>query len=300
MLLDRYFSLTAPKNTVLKNYWILNKKENKFGNAFIGPSRVLNTLDLSAFEKNSNLPPLNLGLSGAAYAEQFLILKMFIEENKNTCQNLFIEISYFNLINPDSAFSYPFHEYFYFPYMSKDFVAQTIKNNSKNKLKSLMWQYVPFIKYAEFNSNFLPLILFTSSFKEGTGDKSFDKYGSILLNEFMDKNYKIGQYSNPNTDQKNLNYLKGMIELAKKNNIKVTLFTAPSFTKSFSYSDSAYKNYQNTVYTICQQYSLPYFDFEKSEVCNDINNFSDRTHLNKTGAVKFSKIFCDTLRSLNY
>jgi len=298
-ILDWYFTTIIKKNTVLKHYWLLNKKNEQYDIAFIGPSRVLNTLDLSIFKDKLHVKPINLGLSGTGYAELYLMLKLFVEENKNQIKNLYIEISYFNVINPDSSFSYPFHEYYYFPYIKKEFVYDIIKDNSKSKLKCVAWKYLPFFRYAEFNLNFRPLILFTSTAHEGTVDMGFDKYGSALIDSYMGEDVKRekGIYSNAKMDGKTIGYLISMIELAKKNKINVTLFTAPSYTKLFSYSTLALYNYKEVIKTVTNKYKINYLDFECHPLINDEKFFLDRTHLNKEGAIIFSEMFSDTLNS---
>jgi hypothetical protein len=294
LILDWYFTASVPKNTVLKHYWLLNKKNEQYDMAFIGPSRVLNTLDLSVFESELHVNSINLGLSGAGYAELYLMFKSFVEENKNRIKNLYIEISYFNVIDPDSAFSYPFHEYYYFPYIKNAFVYDIIKDNSKNKLKCFAWKYLPFFRYAEFNLNFRSLILFKSEAHDGSVDMGFDKYGSALIDNEMREDVKA-MYNNSEMNGKTIHYLERMIELAQKNKMEVTLFTAPCYSKSVSYSKLALHNYKNVVEKITNSYKVNYLDFESNPLLNDKKFFLDKTHLNKKGAVVFSKIFSDTL-----
>ncbi|MBK7819375.1 MAG: hypothetical protein IPJ60_18925 [Sphingobacteriaceae bacterium] len=148
IILDCSFTKIVPNNTIIKNYWLMNKKKANFDLAFVGPSRVLHAIDGETFERKLNCKTINLGLSGVGYAKQYLLLRKLIEENGIKLKQLFIEVSYYNLIDPDSAFSYPFHEYYYFPYIHTDFVYEVIKDNSNNKYKSWVWKYVPFVRFA--------------------------------------------------------------------------------------------------------------------------------------------------------
>ena len=293
--MDRYFTSIIPKNTALKHYWLLDKKNVQYDLAFIGPSRVLNTLDMSVFEKELHANSINLGLSGAGYAEQYLMLKTFMDENKNRIKKLFIEISYFNVIDPDSSFSYPFHEYYYFPYIQKEFVYEIIKDNAESKLKAMAWRYIPLIRYAEFNINFRPLILFTSTIEKGSGDRGFDKHGDMLLDKEMGEDHNKGTYSNSQMNGKTISYLEKMITLAKEYKTEVTLFTAPAYNRGFSYSKEAFANYRRVVNEVVNRYGIKYCDFECIDMCNNKSYFADKTHLNKRGARLFSEAFCDTL-----
>jgi hypothetical protein len=299
--LDKYVSVHAPKNTALKHYWLLNFKDQKFDMAFIGPSRVLNTLDMSVFQKSGNGNCINLGLSGSAFAEQYLLLDLFLNAHNNQIKKLFIEVSYFNLINPDSSFSYPFHEYYYFPFIKNDNVSKVILDNSKNKLKAYAWKYIPFFRYVEFNSNFRPLVLFKSDYKVGSADVGFDKYGSSLrdertLNGFLTEK----KYTNAFMDSKTIAYLNQMISLAKKKNIEVVLFTAPVYRTKLSYSVTAEANFTDSIMAITNREKLKYYNFETHAVSLDSNNFNDYTHLNILGAKVFSKSFSDTLKSISF
>lgn len=286
-----------PKNTVIKNYWLLNKKNERFDIAFIGPSRVLNTIDGGVFKDKLNIAPINLGLSGAGYAEQYLLLKLFLKENKNSVGTLFIETSYFNFIDPDSSFSYPFHEYYYFPYIKKNDVYDVIMDNTKQKLKVAVWRYLPFVRYAEFNSNFRPLVLFVSKKSEVNHSDGFDSFGTQL--ETKDNgisSFKEKTYSNSSMDPKTIGYLIKMIDLAKENRTEVVLFTAPVYRKTLKYSQEAWNSYSGVLQKIISQYKLKYYNFESISLCDSVVNFNDKTHLNKRGALRFSSVFSDSLK----
>lgn len=294
---DWVFTNRIPKNTVIKNYWILNKKSEKFDLAFIGPSRVLNTIDGVVFKSKLNAEVINLGLSGAGYAEQFLMLSLFLKENNNSIKTLFIETSYFNFIDPDSSFSYPFHEYYYFPYIKNKDVYDVIKDNSKEKLKVEMWRYFPFIRYAEFNSNFRSLFLFVSQKSEINSKDGFDEYGTQLETKNSDINFcNEKTYTNPFMDTKTLTYLRKMIGLAKESNTEVVLFTAPVYRKALHYSLPAWKAYNDTLQKIVSQFKLKYYNFESIGLCDSLINFNDKTHLNRKGAILFSNVFSDSLK----
>jgi hypothetical protein len=258
---------------------------------------VLNTIDGAVFKHKLNEAPINLGLSGAGYAEQYLLLKLFLQENKNSVGTLFIETSYFNFIDPDSSFSYPFHEYYYFPYIKNNDVYDVIMDNTKQKLKVVMWRYLPFIRYAEFNSNFRPLVLFVSKKSEVNYTDGFDRYGTQL--ETKDNgisSFKEKTYSNSNMDPKTIGYLKKMIDLARENKTNVVLFTAPVYRKTLKYSQLAWKSYSDVLQKIISQYKLKYYNFESVPLCDSVVNFNDKTHLNERGALRFSNVFSDSLK----
>lgn len=300
IILDHTFTQIVPTNTVVKNYWLLSKKKESYDMAFIGPSRVLHSIDCEVFEQRHKGKAINLGLSGVGYAEQYLVLRKLLEENEVKIKQLFIEVSYYNLIDPDSAFSYPFHEYYYFPYIQTDYVYEVIKDNSKKRYKSWAWKNIPFMRYAEYNSNLRPLVLFTSTLREGSGDSEFDKYGTIYLNEASKEEvFKPHYYTNSEMNEKTILYLEKMIALAKRNSTEVILFTSPVYSKVVSFDKKTLLNYKNTVNRIVSENKLEYYDFEHHVLCDSIANFYDVTHLNKRGAIMFSQNLSDSLLAIN-
>ncbi|MFO0358095.1 MAG: hypothetical protein ACK50A_14170 [Sphingobacteriaceae bacterium] len=294
-ILDVSISKIIPLNTGIKNYWIIEKKNTRYNKAFIGPSRVLHSIDGEIFSEQGKRKVINLGLSGVSYAEQYLILRTFLSENKNTLDELYIEVSYFNFIDPDSSFSYPFHEYYYFPFIKEDYVSTIIQDNSKNSMKTLMWRYVPFIRYAEFNSEFRPLILFKNSYNESL-NSSFDKYGTKYLYGIADTLKLQSCYYHLNRmNEKTLSYLERMILLARQEGAKVCLFSSPVFSKKVLYKGNAYINYKKCLTDIIAKHKVGYYDFENNASLSNIGYFEDYTHLNKNGAKAFSEVFAESI-----
>lgn len=297
-VLDKWCTEIVPKNTALKNYWILDKKGSFHDIAFIGPSRVLHSINGNAFKKNEDDQIINLGLSGAGYAEQYLILMSFLK-NRNKIDQLLIEVSYFNFINPDSSFSYPFHEYFYFPYIQDDDVYRIISDNAKSKIKCLFWKYFPLFRYAEFNSEFRPMLLFKSPYNK-KAKNSFDEFGTVFLAENADTTLlKDVSYNISEMNEKTIGYLERMVLLAQKNNIKVSFFTSPVYGNKVLYKNNAFINYKNRLNGILEKYEIDYFDFEDHVISRDITNFKDYTHINKKGAEIFSRQLVDAIRKFN-
>lgn len=90
--------------------------------------------------------------------------------------------------------------------------------------------------------------------------------------------------------------LYSIISICKKENIKLTLFTAPMpefyLTKQINYYE-----FSDYIHKLALKENLTYFDFNfcKSDIFSneDISNFYDEQHLNAKGAAKFSKVFSE-------
>jgi hypothetical protein len=90
----------------------------------------------------------------------------------------------------------------------------------------------------------------------------------------------------------NVSFLKGIIELAQKQNIEVVLITPPI---SRYYSDNIYsdnpilKRQKKIVIDLCEKYRIKYYSYRDDKRFYD-RDFSDIKHLNLVGAIKFSEL----------
>lgn len=97
-----------------------------------------------------------------------------------------------------------------------------------------------------------------------------------------------------------LKYLKQILELCKKKNLKAVLITTP---QSYLYNEKITKvNYEKRIYThinkLREKFQFEYLDYSHDErFQNNLNLFFDDDHLNEKGAEIFTEIL---LKDLNY
>ncbi|HEX9060640.1 MAG TPA: DUF1574 family protein, partial [Clostridia bacterium] len=101
----------------------------------------------------------------------------------------------------------------------------------------------------------------------------------------------------PENYEKNISYMKEMIETLEKRKIKVVLITTPVYkTYSQNMSPKYYEDMQNIIKKITDKYGIKYFNY-----INDsrfvVEDFRNNDHLNPNGAVKFSKILNNEILS---
>lgn len=92
--------------------------------------------------------------------------------------------------------------------------------------------------------------------------------------------------------EKNMIYLKKIIDLCKENNVRLMLVKTPSN------STAEEKQYYNSVKAIADSEGIDFADYNLryDEIGLDIkNDFFDETHLNVWGAEKFSEYFVNTV-----
>ncbi len=118
--------------------------------------------------------------------------------------------------------------------------------------------------------------------------------------------YKTAAYEKPNAaieaeaaelSEKPLEYLIKIIELCKKENIKLLLFASPTVLYP------TLKGYYQTVRDIAEEYGVDYVDFNYLYDAIGLDfekDFADENHLNQYGCPKFSKYFCDYLKEHYY
>ncbi len=109
---------------------------------------------------------------------------------------------------------------------------------------------------------------------------------------------KIGTYSNPD---KNINYLKTLIDDAKQSGYHPVLITTPyyiEYAERFG-ADWLTKNYYQYITLISAQNNIPYLDYGNDNRISSIPElFKNSDHLNKKGIAVFNEILFDDLVKL--
>ena len=106
---------------------------------------------------------------------------------------------------------------------------------------------------------------------------------------------KIGSFTSP---ERNIGYLKNLIEDAKQSGFRPVLITAPyykEYAERFG-SDWLAENYEQYVHQLIEQFNLPYINYGfDSRFSSKPELFKNSDHLNKKGKVEFNKILYNDL-----
>lgn len=109
---------------------------------------------------------------------------------------------------------------------------------------------------------------------------------------------KIGSFTTP---EKNINYLKILIENAQKSGHRPVLITVPyykEYVKKFGEDNWLTKNYDQHMIELSERYDIPYLDYGIDDRLSfSPEFFKNSDHLNKKGIGAFNKIlFADLIQ----
>jgi hypothetical protein len=281
-----------------KAHWILKLKSRQYDAAFIGSSRVYNCLDTRCIDSILLTKSINLGAGGASYPENYLLLDQFIK-NGNSIKLLCIQVDMWGLVPAEQAYTHAFSEEKYLHLLGDDIVDSVYLKNS-NPLKFYFRKYLPFFKYAEYNSIY-PVDETLLGIAKNAAPYNWDVTNGSHILKGKKKNFSFDLCNNNSFE--NLSYslnsfysLEKMISYANTHKIKVVLFTTPSYIP-FMKNVSFYKPSMDSIKNIVSRSGIKYYNFETLPLCIDSAYFRDFSHLNDKGAVMFSGCFADSLKN---
>ncbi|MDR0272459.1 MAG: DUF1574 domain-containing protein [Clostridiales bacterium] len=92
-----------------------------------------------------------------------------------------------------------------------------------------------------------------------------------------------------------LEYLERIVELCRENDIQLIFATAPKLAAMTGYMEN-YDIVHNEIAAFAAERGIPYLDFNYGGISDgrfEISDFRDASHLNYSGAVKASEMFCE-------
>ncbi len=294
-LLDVYYTnhVSKHKNLCEKSDWVLNHQNEKYDFAFIGNSRVINGIDINEVERVTGKKGINLGLTGANYAENYLLLTEFFKQG-NSVKNLIVQVDMHSL--KSSRLPYPFHNTNYMHLLNDPGVYSIFKDNTE-AYRLWMWKYIPFVRYMEFSSHFVLYKILKGGF-ECTASDIFDPgKGSELHPDKpftpTDKNYAYW-----NVNENDQNYLNGIVKFSKEKNVNLIFYTAPIYSGYYKYQLNLEKVIDEQKQKAAKE-AIPYYDFSepKNPLCNEVKYFNDNIHMNATGVKQFSSVIADSIKA---
>lgn len=250
-----------PRN---KLQFVLKNNDLEYHNVFLGSSRVANHIDVKLLDSLSTQKNLNLGVEGANYSDNLLMLKLYLNNN-NKIRRLFFQLDHFYENNEMSAIANSDA----LPFIRNEVISSHFKKYDKQYYS---YYYLPFYRYQSadykigFREFFMSLINKRPrvDFYEGY----IPKYGNAdkLIPEIF-----------PKTIADNNEYLNEIISICQKKDIDLILFCAPfsSNTDNRIYMNQLLKKYP-TLYNY-------------SNTIDDIY-FKNSSHLNDEGAKIFTKL----------
>jgi hypothetical protein len=299
---DRYFGKRYAFNQALNSNWVWQLNAINVDYIAMGSSRVKSGVDVIALDSLLNTNGLNIGEHGIGIAEQYLLFTRFAQFNKT--KYLVLQVDHSSL-NSDN-FVYPFHEYNYFPYMG-DTLVDNVMRQQVGTAKFLFYKYVPMFKYAEFNSEYVSELFVqpTKNARDGKGfipitiEKKAGANSSLKKEDNSKKKASDKQaFGNFLYNKADSVYMHKILTIAKANNIKVILYSAPeNIDNSPDYVQKEVPSMITYYKAISTKYNVPYFHFFGSSFSNNRDNISgDGLHLTKESIKVFNPIMADSLK----
>ncbi|GHC59505.1 hypothetical protein [Ulvibacter litoralis] len=257
----------TPRN---KLQYIIETENENFDVVFLGSSRVANHIDTELFENLSNKKTINLGVEGAGLNDNLLQLKLLIA--KNTVKTIYLQIdTNFESENPSNIVISEA-----MPFISNPIVKNHVKKyfNNFNKLT-----YIPFYRYA-IND---PKIGFREFFLSLINKKPRIAPSNGFAPKFGNRTPLRG-HNLPITIKQENSVLNEFIEICKKNEIQLLLYTSPycSSTNNLNYFEKLTLKIPGLI-----NYSKGFND----------TLFFNCGHLNNKGAQEFTNLLYITTKN---
>lgn len=222
---------------------------------------------------------INLSGSGESYFYNYQKAKKLLSDNKHI-KTAFIEFTnnQVDSVMDDWIWSYEKMSYFlpfYSPFMERDEFELLFKNNSTDLISSYS---------VATRKNLFRIIKSDYNYIDELGGYDATKLSKI--DEMIENNRVEPIISSSHTlSEKNILYLRKMVDLFKENNIDVFLIRSPQHPiYPDTSNESIFKNVLNNQFN-----DVPFLDFDAMNFPN--SHYLDPQHLNFEGAKDFSILF---------
>ncbi len=276
-----YTGIKKNKQGIFNKYNELFLKEgNTYDVLFLGSSRAEMHFNPKVFDEITGLNSYNMGVSGASPKISLALLKTYCGQHQKPKYIIF-NIDYFSLQNDtDRLNDFPR----YFPYLNNAYLKNEL-NQMDNRFNSFYYNPLHSLPYTQ--------VEYLSTALHGWLNIS-GKYDTLMY-----KGYQTSELKEINTEDepkpiysfisiKNRNYIDSLIRFTSSNNIKLILVTTPVFGggKKNVINKSTLSNQLKNISYINH---INYFDYTDSIEFQKTELFADYFHLNRKGALKFSR-----------
>lgn len=289
---DRYYYYITTTYHTDKAQVVMRINNTNYDYIMVGSSRTECFFNTVTIDSITGLKGYNLGLDGSEFAESYLLLDQFFKHNNNA-RVVFVQTDIFQMM-PDYSYSYPFHEYRYLPYIGDVTVAGVVAEK-RGILKCALWRYVPFIKYAEFNTEF-SIVDIISKYRHKPylyATNGFRYLKTIPHNDDFDDERYTEKRINSKMNVPNGNpYLDKIVALLKAKGCQPVFIQPPVYTRIEGWAR------QFDIAAEARKGNIPYCDYLRMDLSVKGTVFRDYTHLDGSGAVIFSTQVADSIKAM--
>jgi hypothetical protein len=274
--------------------WLYSKKNYPARFGILGASRVytmMNTEEVSAAKK---VKGINISIDGASIMEQYVMLRRYVENNPDL-KELYFNTDFYDL---DKNINTDFRLWYFLPYIEKDSVLAEETKRVYGLEHYLLWRYVPFYKYANYNSRYL--IQLTRNLAKNYAHQEFNQAGDALFEKAGSMpEYPPGKLLTISVTPLQQLYLEKILSLCQQHHIRVHLYTAPVYRSRYVCYTNRYELLDSFFRPLLKKYQADMYIFCELPMCSNASLFSNPVHLNKTGTDSFVKNFVAAFATRN-
>lgn len=252
----------------------------------VGHSQFYDGIYPAAFSR----PAFNLSNSAQNYRDDYYILKELLPY----MPNLKYIVLPLGFIDAGASFrerDYSFRMRYYHLYMHLDY---------DHRLPLFYWYecFDPknaFEKYKAYYMRHEDLVQCDSS---GISSKTLDNHVSFKGLDLILSYNNDSPDGSDDYDIIDKSYLLGMCELLEDKNIQLVFVASPFYKDCFQYLNKKQQDYfEQFADTFCRNHGYWYLNLHADTITYDKSNYGNESHLNLSGAMKFSKAIDDFILS---
>ena len=256
-------------NSRTKIDYLYNSKDQNYDVIFLGSSRVNNHFVPKIFNDNG-YKTFNFGLTRSRLEESALMLKLMVERNYRI-KNIILQVD-LNINTNDHSEAI---RSLFMPYLHQ---SKTIRNHYKSIPEYTKLLYIPFYRYLNYDARIGFREMYFATIHKETNALENDGFNPLKTNKGKLIPADLSKYY----PKRNVAY-EEIKAICKKNNINLIAVTTPICMATIN------RNYFNHI-------SLVYPEIRHFEnAVTDDTYFSTCGHLNKTGAIEFTKVIFNEL-----
>lgn len=272
-----------PLNLYEKHHWIMAHRGESYGVAVLGSSRALNNTDAVTLQSILKKDVINLGAGGSNAADQYLILHQFLQHNR--VDLVALQVDYLSLTD---YFTYGFRDYIWYCYQQNPEVRRVLRAE-RGELLTWVWDLAPFVPLMQFGSQYRYFL--TESPPQRTAwDVSL---GSQLIDTGAGEDLQYVPYRE---DSASVSYLRCIADLCRRRDVGLLLFQSPLPSGIDALTDRRAADL--ALLRLSQDLQVPFLDsgryFDERPLL-----FCDRHHLNREGALEFSRHLAEQLQTVS-
>jgi len=249
--------------------YLYNSKDKKYDVVFLGSSRVNNHFVPRIFNEQG-YTTFNFGITRSRLEESALMLKMMVERNYKI-KNLILQVD-LNINTNDHSEAI---RSLFMPYLHS---SKTIRNFYKNIPEYNQLLYIPFYRYLHYDARIGFREMYQTAIHKKTNALDNDGFYPLMTDQRPMVAADLSKYY----PKRNKAY-EEIKAICKANNINLIAMTTPMCMETINRD---YFNHINTVYPEIRRFE---------NAVTDDKYFSTCGHMNKDGAIEFTKIIFKTL-----